>query len=103
MRFLGSDYPKLFFLSPQLLCPPLKKTPPNFMFGILHRFSSVPVCLLLILLCNSTGEFFFLFISQEWCYVLVFLGFLTLLANFGLVAPIPDGIRVLGVKTPLRT
>ena len=35
------------------------------------------------------------------CYV--FLGFLTLLANFGLVAPIPVGIRVLGVETSLRT
>ena len=34
---------------------------------------------------------------------LVFLGFLTLLGNFGLVAPIPYGIRVLGVETPLRT
>ena len=32
----------------------------------------------------------------------VFLGFLTLLANFGLVAPIPIVIRVLGVETPLR-
>ena len=38
MRFLGLDYPKLFFFSPQLLCPP-KKTPPNFMFGILFDFS----------------------------------------------------------------
>ena len=33
----------------------------------------------------------------------IFLGFLTLLANFGLVAPIPVGIRVLDVETPLRT
>ena len=67
MGFLGSDYPKLFFFSPQLLCPlkKKKKTPPNFMFGILLRISSVPVCLFLILLCNSTGEFFLLFISQE--------------------------------------
>ena len=38
MRFLGSDYPKLFFFPPQLLCSP-KKTPPNFMFGILFDFS----------------------------------------------------------------
>ena len=67
MGFLGSDYPKLFFFSPQLLCPPKKKTPPNFMFGILLRISSVPVCLFPILLCNSTGEFFLLLISQEKC------------------------------------
>ena len=32
----------------------------------------------------------------------VFLGFLLLLENFGLETPIPVGIRVLGVKTPLR-
>ena len=32
---------------------------------------------------------------------LVFLGFLPLLENFGLAAPIPVGIRVLGVETPL--
>ena len=64
MGFLGSDYPKLFFFSPQLLCPP-KKTPPNFMLGILLRISSVPVCLFPILLFNSIGEFFLLFISQD--------------------------------------
>ena len=56
-----------------------------------------------ILFCNSTGEIFLLITIQELCYVFVFLGFLTLLANFGLVAPIPDGIRVLGVETPLRS
>ena len=50
-----------------------------------------------------TWEIFLLITIQELCYVFVFLGFLTLLANFGLVAPIPDGIRVLGVETPLRT
>ena len=32
-----------------------------------------------------------------------FLGFLSLLENFGLATLIPIGIRVLGVKTPLRT
>ena len=32
----------------------------------------------------------------------VFLGFLLPLENFGLATPIPVGIRVLGVKTPLR-
>ena len=32
----------------------------------------------------------------------VFLSFLLALANFGLVTPIPVGIRVLGVETPLR-
>ena len=35
------------------------------------------------------------------CFVL--LGFLSLLENFGLVTPIPVGIRVLGVETHLRT
>ena len=49
--------------------------------------------LLELFLCHHSG------IVQ--CYV--FLGFLTLLANFGLVAPIPVGIRVLCVETPLRT
>ena len=48
-------------------------------------------------------ENFLLITSQNLCYVFVFLGFLTLLANFGLVTPIPDGIRVLGVEAPLRT
>ena len=38
MGFLGSNYPKLFFFSPQLLCLPVE-TPPNFMFGILFDFS----------------------------------------------------------------
>ena len=33
----------------------------------------------------------------------VFLGFLSLLENFGLATLIPFGIRVLGVETPLRT
>ena len=63
MGFLGSDYPKLFFFffffSPQLLCPS-KKNPPNFMFGILLRISSVPVCLFPIILRNSTEGIFFL-------------------------------------------
>ena len=57
--------PKSPFFFFQLLCPPKKKTPPNFMFGILLRISSVPVCLFPIILCNSTREFFLLFISQE--------------------------------------
>ena len=57
MGFLGSDHPKLFFFSPQLLRSP-KKTPPNFMFGILLRISFVLVCLFPILLCNPTGGIF---------------------------------------------
>ena len=55
----------LFLFSSTAMSSLKKKTPPNFMFGILLRISSVPVCLFLILLCNSTGEFFLLFISQE--------------------------------------
>ena len=57
MAFLGSDYPKLFFFSPQLPCP-LKTNSPKLHVGILLRISSVPVCLFPILLCNSTGESF---------------------------------------------
>ena len=49
--------------------------------------------------------FFFSFFCQELgimqCFV--FLGFLSLFENFGLATPIPVGIRVVGVKTPLRT
>ena len=99
--------PKLFILSPQLLfplCNFFNKLPQNSCLGyhldfllfkaVCSQFSSV----------IQTWEIFFLLITiQELCYVFVFLGFLILLANFGLVAPIPDGIRVLGVETPLRT
>ena len=99
--------PKLFFFSPQLLfplCNSFKKKPPQTSFlgyhldfllfkAVWSQFSSV----------IRTWEIFLLITIQELCYVFVFLGFLTLLANFGLVAPIPDGIRVLGVETPLRT
>ena len=42
-----------------------------------------------------------LFLGLVQC--LVFLGFLPLLENFELATPIPVGIRVLGVDTPLRT
>ena len=51
----------------------------------------------------QTGGIFFLCHHSGIGQCLVFLGFLTLLENFGLVTPIPDGIRVLGVETPLRT
>ena len=40
-----------------------------------------------------------IFLGIVQCFV--FLGFLPLLENFGLAAPIPVGIRVLGVETPL--
>ena len=102
--------PKLFFFSPQLLFPPCKKKkkklPQTSCLGYYLEF------LLFKAICFHPFFFFFffsiwenflLFTIQELCYVFVFLGFLTLLANFGLVAPIPDGIRVLGVETPLRT
>ena len=92
--------PKLFFFSPQLLSPQLPQTSClgyhlEFLLfkTVCSQFSSV----------IRTWEIFLLITIQELCYVFVFLGFLTLLANFGLVAPIPDGIRVLGVETPLRT
>ena len=103
-----SRLPKLFFFPPQLLFPlcnslKKKKLPQTSCLGyhldfllfkaVCSQFSSV----------IRTWEIFLLITIQELCYVFVFLGFLTLLANFGLVAPIPDGIRVLGVETPLRT
>ena len=50
-----------------------------------------------------TGGIFFFCHHSGIVHYFVFLGFLTLLTNFGLVTPIPDGIRVLGVETPLRT
>ena len=70
MGFLGSDYPKLFFFSPKLLCLPVE-TPPNFRFGLLLRISSIPVRLFPILFCNSIGGGggggggIFFFTSQE--------------------------------------
>ena len=42
----------------------------------------------------------FLRLGIVQCFV--FLGFLLLLENFGLATPIPVGIRVLGVTTPLQ-
>ena len=95
MGFLSSDYPKL-----QLLCPK-KKLPQTSCLGH-HPCSSILNYMLPILCCDSLRGFFF-FTSQDQCLIFVFLGFLTLLANFGLVTPTPDGIRVLGVETPLRT
>ena len=38
MGFLGSDYPKLFFVSPQLLCPPKKKLPQTLCLGYYFEF-----------------------------------------------------------------
>ena len=51
------------------------------------------------LLWNSFASVF-LRLGIVQCFV--FLGFLSLLENFGLATPIPVGIKVLGVKTPLR-
>ena len=98
MEFLGGDYPNSFsFLihcfSPK---PYVWDTTLNFFFlfkAVCSQFSFV----------IRTWEKFHLITLQDLRYVFVFLGFLTLLANFGLVAPIPDDIRVLGVETPLRT
>ena len=90
--------PKLFFFfSLPLFSPKLHvwDTTLNFFFSKLYvpKFSFV----------MRTWENFLPITLQYLCYVFVFLSFLILLANFGLVAPIPDGIRVLGVETPLRT
>ena len=99
MRFLSSDYPKLFFFSPQPLCPSKKKNSPKLhVWDIILDFSLFnTVCSQLFSVIKTEGIFL-----GYYC-VFVYLGFLTLLANFGLVTPIPVGIRVLGVKTPLRT
>ena len=85
--------PKLFFFSPQLLFSPQTSCLGYYLEFLLFKavcsqFSSV----------IRTWEIFLLIPLQELCDVFVFLGFLTLLTNFGLVAPIPDGIRVLGVE-----
>ena len=48
------------------------------------------------------NSFAFVFLQLRIVQCFVFLGFLLLLENFGLATPIPVGIRVLGVKTPIR-
>ena len=89
--------PKLFFFSHPLFFPQTSCLGYYLEFllfkAVCSQFSFV----------IRTWEIFLLITLQDLCYVFVFLGFLTLLANFGLVTPIPDGIRVLGVETPLRT
>ena len=109
MEYLGCDYPNSFSLL--LNCYFLfvflflwkKKLPQTSCLGFHLEF------LLFKAVCSQfsfvipPGEIFLLITIQELFYVFVFLGFLTPLANFGLVAPIPIGIRVLGVETPLRT
>ena len=95
--------PKLFLLSYLttaflFLATSLFDSPKLHLWGIFCLNLFVPIShlnflLLELFLCNHSG------IVQ--CFA--FLGFLTLLANFGLVALIPVGIRVLGVETPLRT
>ena len=94
--------PKLFFFSPKLLFPQ-KKLPRTLCLGYYLEFLPFKAVCSQFYSVIRTWEIFLLIILQELCCVFVFLGFLTLLANFGLVAPIPDGIRVLGVETPLRT
>ena len=87
--------PKLFFSSLFF--------PQNSFLGYYLEFLLFQLHVPNFLLQFELWENFFLITLQKLCYVFVFLGFLTLLENFGLVAPIPDGIRVLGVETPLRT
>ena len=89
--------PKLFFFSHPLFSPQTSCLGYYLEFllfkAVCSQFSFV----------IQTWEIFLLITLQDLCYVFVFLGFLTLFTNFGLVSPIPDGIRVLGVETPLRT
>ena len=100
--------PMLFFLSyshvtPFSPCNFFNKLPKTSFLGFRLDF------LLFKTVCShfsfviQTGEIFFLCHHSGIVHCFVFLGFLTLLTNFGLVTPIPDGIRVLGVETPLRT
>ena len=89
--------PKLFFFSHPLFFPQTSCLGYHLEFLLFKA-----VCFQLSFVIR-TWEIFLLITLQELCYVFVFLGILALLANFGLVAPIPDGIRVLGVETPLRT
>ena len=90
----------------------------KFNFSFLNNVNSPNLDLYIILnvvaslvaTFNLLAQFLFtgtLFISLYFqrigivqCFV--FLGFLSLLENFGLATPIPVGIRVLGVETPLR-
>ena len=89
--------PKLFFFSHPLFFPQTSCLGYYLEFllfkAVCSQFSFV----------IRAWEIFLLITLQDLCYVFVFLGFLTLLEKFGLVAPISDGIRVLGVETPLRT
>ena len=48
------------------------------------------------------NSFAFVFLRLGIVQCFVFLGFLLLIEKFGLATPIAVGIRVLGVKTPLR-
>ena len=105
------------------------KSPSFHLFSLLIAFSFHPFSSLYLLILLNIGlinlfEFFlwnlnstctlfrpfplfynsfasvFLRLGIVQCFV--FLGFLSLLENFGLATPIPVGIRVLGVKIPLR-
>ena len=91
-------YPNSFFFSFLIHC-----FSPKFHVWDNLEFSSFQAVCSQFSFVIRTWEKFHLITLQDLRYVFVFLGFLTLLANFGLVAPIPDGIRVLGVETPLRT
>ena len=75
--------------------------------GLIHYLNSfhgisISICTLFrpVRLFYNSFAYVFLRLGIVQCFV--FLGFLSLLENFGLVTPIPVGIRVLGVKTPLR-
>ena len=68
-----------------------------FFYGILI---SIYTLFRLVPLFLNSFAYVFLRLGIVQCFV--FLGFLLLLENFGLATLIPVGIRVLGVKTPLR-
>ena len=90
----------------------------RFQFSFLNNVNSPNLALYMILdvvaplvaTFNLSAQFLFLLdlfsflffqrIGIVQCFV--FLGFLSLLENFGLATPILVGIRVLGVETPLR-
>ena len=68
----------------------------NSFYGI-----SISICTLFMQVPLFLNSFAFVFLRLGIVQCFVFLGFLLLLENFGLATPIPVGIRVLGVKTPL--
>ena len=107
MELFRFRLPRLFLLSYLtaallFLAISLIDSPKLHLWGIFF-ISFVYNCSFPFLNCTSHCLNVFLCHHSRIVQCYVFLGSLTLLANFGLVTPIPVGIRVLGVETSLRT